>query len=1206
MYRKPRTNPSIDVSESLGLPKGSDGEDSEYSLDDEQRDRAEFSMLTRNGAFLLARHSRTNIPIGADRNSPDHIPSPHSTLDRRREKARVTGVIVAGALDSVGKDGLARGHRQGSGGSSMGGGMGSGERGNRSGSDGGRAGNEEAFTGDPDFADHEGEVLHAQKTRSLQSMYGLCARVGVLLACVFAVILAGGLVYLQNHPKVLHRLRAANHNHSGWFPMNVSAVSLELRAELQTAMFPQANGVSEKHIYRAENRNKNKEKRTGFFGWSSKAKEMVPATENAPPTLKKKNNKNKEKEKRTGIGFFGWSSKANENASATENAPPALNGKARSEYRTDTIMMNATWAALHRGFEGCSILWYHGVELSRNQAMVLRVRLIAAVQWSTDCAVEIPALVDAWLSEVLPVAFWKDAAGTHTRRRIAQGVSTVLLGSLSYLAFVWTHGKLPKATVVDEDDDAGNGGDDSVDGIADDDIADDGIADDGNESNNTDDNHKINNSKNENATTKEVARLAGNPQKPLPAEGNSAQTPASDLPDSPTSQEEKSRVFVLNTSAMSLSYRSPGRVSDTRVVGKASDADMGVRADGRCDSDSDSGDSGGDAPILKPNELVSALRAMRRHMKTPEKKKTFSQMVFVHMKEDDIEEWTSEGLRMLAMLEPPLSESFCPRRRHPQHSHQPTSSAAPVQSAKSGGEDRPPVYSAEEEVFAAMAAEAGEDYDYGSGGRNYVLRVRPDGLVGGIDATAGSMGHAECSADEWHFAVAGHTPSTTAMHLEWPESPDLAPSDMRNSLMAEGMTNLGAAVSAIDVPNGVTTTTTTTTTTTVDATDSPTFPIPPPNGSATKSTNEGLRSNLSRKSLSVVVPSDDKLGAFPKPPYSSDKHFVQSKKRGSTISPSTRGNAGEKNRSHSLDHAVPNHPDSADQRKQRLTRHSFRFPSPDGHQERSVNALTLSPFGTPGTPGRRRRFSSRSNVSINGGHNGDYSGNDHAMPAEPSSSGPKTMTAFESSQQLKLHRSAAASPRNKDRSFHRNFANVNNVDNGGNGKAEAQCEDLKYTDSGGSAHTPARKTPMHDGIDLGATYPLGTPGVVPVKRSPEHRDKPISDFGGDEGDGEVGGGLGGSYLEKEDTGEIVDSRRPVRPQRPQRNRRSSPDLHGFSRVAASVFDDDPFFNDGGENSDYSDDEPDGSWGGRGSESGSGGGDLAEGVMAGGARSRGSW
>ena len=29
----------------------------------------------------------------------------------------------------------------------------------------------------------------------------------------------------------------------------------------------------------------------------------------------------------------------------------------------------------------------------------------------------------------------------------------------------------------------------------------------------------------------------------------------------------------------------------------------------------------------------------------------------------------------------------------------------------------------------------------------------------------------------------------------------------------------------------------------------------------------------------------------------------------------------------------------------------------------------------------------------------------------------------------------------------------------------------------------------------------------------------------------------------------------------QRKGRSSPDLHGFSRVAASVFDDDPFFND---------------------------------------------
>ena len=171
--------------------------------------------------------------------------------------------------------------------------------------------------------------------------------------------------------------------------------------------------------------------------------------------------------------------------------------------------------------------------------------------------------------------------------------------------------------------------------------------------------------------------------------------------------------------------------------------------------------------------------------------------------------------------------------------------------------------------------------------------------------------------------------------------------------------------------------------------------------------------------------------------------------------------------------------------------------------------------------------------------------------------------------------------------------------------------------------------------DLGATFPLGTPGVVPVTsrrksgkanespgspryllqaKAAEHENdsgnirasrsrhevsQSRSSFGSNEqqhyktrsefenGDDAIGGqgSRGGDevgYSEKNDEDEIFNgtgSRHALR-KMSQRKGRSSPDLHGFSRVAASVFDDDPFFNDedpGG--SDFSDDEAE-SWGRR--------------------------
>jgi hypothetical protein len=914
-----------------------------------------------------------------------------------------------------------------------------------------------------------------------------------------------------------------------------------------------------------------------------------------------KNSDNKHKtRKRTKL--FWWSSSAEVVHTKLENVPPTLVGTAPNEqHLANAITMNSTWT-LRQGLNVCSVVWHQGIDFLRRQAILIWTHLTKFVQWAKIRAAGFSGSVSARFAETRAAVFWKDVSGTWVRVFIV--VLVVLTTGLSYFIFVCAHRSTSKTTLTGEisDRDKRNGENTNISTSDSDKSANDHV-------------NKVSNTK-ENSVKETVdgnslsiTDMAGShtasERNLARAEENTLSTSAENLPGSPPPTKSEPRVLDLNPPALSSSYLSPSNAS---VAG-------GSGGGNNCSG----GDAGKDVPFLKSNNMLSALRAVRHHMKTPEKKKTFSQMVFVHMEEDGIEEWTSDGLRLLAMLEPPLDESFSPQRLHPQHSSS--------QNPRNGQEGSPPTYSAEEEVFASMAAEAGEEYEYGSGGSNYVLRgVQLSDLSEGMDTTTGSMSITENSKDDWHFAAADHTLADMSVSLIWPQSPELTPSDERNSITPGRPTNVSASLGAIgSASDGAT----------AGVADDPGSSNPSTHRSAKLSKRGGVRSRLSRTSLSVVVPSDDNLDTSPmQPPYSSDDPVYNSKRGGGSKTPKTASNHGGPIVPGSSDHAVPNHPNSADQRKQRLTRHSFRFPSPDGHQERSVNALTLSPFGTPGTPKRHRRFSSRSNASVDGNNTTNRSGREHVTPAEPSNSGPKTMTAFESSQ-LKLNRSAAKSPREQNRSFHQDFAIAHNTDDGGNDKFETHHGDVARTGASDAAYMSVRKTPARDGTNLGATFPLGTPGVVPVTsrrksgkanespgspryllqaKAAEHENdsgnirasrsrhevsQSRSSFGSNEqqhyktrsefenGDDAIGGqgSRGGDevgYSEKNDEDEIFNgtgSRHALR-KMSQRKGRSSPDLHGFSRVAASVFDDDPFFNDedpGG--SDFSDDEAE-SWGRR--------------------------
>ncbi len=61
----------------------------------------------------------------------------------------------------------------------------------------------------------------------------------------------------------------------------------------------------------------------------------------------------------------------------------------------------------------------------------------------------------------------------------------------------------------------------------------------------------------------------------------------------------------------------------------------------------------GDPDVASPGELVMAFRAVLRHMNTDEDRAAFSKLVRERMNREGIGEWTEEGLRLLALVDPP-------------------------------------------------------------------------------------------------------------------------------------------------------------------------------------------------------------------------------------------------------------------------------------------------------------------------------------------------------------------------------------------------------------------------------------------------------------------------------------------------------------------------------------------------------------------------
>ena len=233
--------------------------------------------------------------------------------------------------------------------------------------------------------------------------------------------------------------------------------------------------------------------------------------------------------------------------------------------------------------------------------------------------------------------------------------------------------------------------------------------------------------------------------------------------------------------------------------------------------------------------------------------------------------------------------------------------------------------------------------------------------------------------------------------------------------------------------------------------------------SVTETVNLGKESKRSRKNLRVIVPTDENPDKVPKlRSSSSDKNGVRKSKKSAMHDLEASNDPASAQQMNELvflnDHGAE-HPDSAHRRKERLSRHSTRFLSPDMHQERSVNALTLSPFGTPGASEKRRRSSFRSNVSIGS----EIKLDDRDKSLQNLDMGAKTTTAFESSQQ-KAHFAGAKS--RKDSALNVNSKKTKNMMS----RNEALQDQFDLS-------TPPRAP---DGDDLGATFPLGTPGVVPV------------------------------------------------------------------------------------------------------------------------------
>ena len=123
------------------------------------RDLDKVKTLNRTGTFLMAQQAHSRSPIDAGRDSPDHIPSPHSAYRHKQgsddaqsslKNSPSADLADASVLDSVAKD-----------------------RRNVDNTTDVQVGSSSSRS------NKEAEDLHAKKKQSMQSMYRMCAYAGI-------------------------------------------------------------------------------------------------------------------------------------------------------------------------------------------------------------------------------------------------------------------------------------------------------------------------------------------------------------------------------------------------------------------------------------------------------------------------------------------------------------------------------------------------------------------------------------------------------------------------------------------------------------------------------------------------------------------------------------------------------------------------------------------------------------------------------------------------------------------------------------------------------------------------------------------------------------------------------------------------------------------------------------------------------------------
>ena len=93
--------------------------------------------------------------------------------------------------------------------------------------------------------------------------------------------------------------------------------------------------------------------------------------------------------------------------------------------------------------------------------------------------------------------------------------------------------------------------------------------------------------------------------------------------------------------------------------------------------------------------------------------------------------------------------------------------------------------------------DAGEIYEYGSGGGKYAVDTLAD-LTTEKETLASANDQSASPTDEWHFATADHTPTLTAQSLQWPKSPAITFKDHLSFQSQDDIDNLESSDSLLE------------------------------------------------------------------------------------------------------------------------------------------------------------------------------------------------------------------------------------------------------------------------------------------------------------------------------------------------------------------------------------------------------------------------